>query len=109
MAVVQPSLGVAVVGAAGQRHVVDVGVAAVAPGGFGVVGLAAVGADGAAGFGAAAVAGDQHDPLRRGSDAFGAVQVQRLAGRAVEHREVVVGVAAHLDDVGDRAAWCPRR
>src|SRR6185436_11545558 len=54
----------AVVGSAGQGHLVDVGVAAVSPVLVGVVGLAAVGAHGATRFGAAAVAGDQHDPLR---------------------------------------------
>ena len=64
--------------------------------------LAAVGRDGAARFGAAAVAGDQHDPLRRGGHPAGAEQVQRRSGGPVEHRQVVVGMRGQPDHVGDR-------
>ena len=68
------------------------------------MGLGAVGRDGARGFGAAAVAGDQHQPLRDGSGAPGPEQVQGGAGRPVEHRQVMVGVAAggEVQDVGER-------
>ena len=92
----------AVVGSAGQGQFVDVGVAVVGPVAQGVVDLAAVGGYGAAGFGAAAVAGDEHDPLRRRGDPFGAKQVQRLSGGVVEDGQPVMGVPGQADDVFDR-------
>ncbi len=90
-----------IVGLAGQGHLVDVGVAAVGPIRGGVMDLAAVGADGAARFGAAAVAGDQHDALCRAGDAAGPEIVEGGSGGMVEHRQMVVGVRRHPDDVFD--------
>ncbi len=85
----------AVVGSARQAELVDIGLSVIGPIAGGVMDLAAVGGHGAARFCAAPVAGDEHDPLRRGGDAAGAEQIQRRTGGPVEHREVVVGVSGH--------------
>ena len=92
----------AVVGAAREAEFVDVGVAALSPIGRDVMHLRAVGADGAARFGASTITGNQHDPLRRGSDALGAEQIQGRSRGTVEHRQVVIGVAGQPDHIGDR-------
>ena len=92
--------GGAVVGAAGQGEVVDVGVAVVVPVGDGVVGLGVVAGGGAAGAGAAAVAVEQHDALGGGGEAFGASEVERFVGVLVVDGEVVVGGGGHADEVG---------
>ena len=92
-----------VVRPAGQAHLVDVGVAAVAPVGDRVVHLAAVGRYGAAGLRAAAVAQDDRQSLRRRGGPAGPEEVQHLARDVVEHPEVAVGVVlgSQLDEVLD--------
>jgi len=90
----------AVVGAAAEGEVVDVGVSAVGPVPGGVVGLAAVTGHGAAGEGAAAVAFVQDDALIGAGDAFGSAQPQGSPGRLVEDAQVVVRVGGHPDDIG---------
>lgn len=77
---------------AGQAHLVDVGVAALAPVGDRVVHLAAVRGYGAAGFRAAAVAQDDGEPLSGRRGPAGPEEVQHLARDVVEHPEIAVGI-----------------
>src|SRR5689334_299768 len=91
----------AVVRSTGEGEVGDVGGAAAFPV-VDVVDLGPVAGHGAAGPGAAAGGGVQHDPLRRGGESFGAAEVERLVGVAVEHRQIVVRMAGHPDQVRHR-------
>ena len=91
-------------GAAAEGEVVDVGVSACGPVKGCVVGLAAVAGHGAAGEGAAAVAFVHDDALVGVGDAFGAAQPQGASVGFVEQGQVVVAVAGHPDEVGDREA-----
>jgi hypothetical protein len=69
-----------VVGAAGQGFFGDVALTAIGPVLVGVVDLAPIRRRGAARAGASALGGIEHDALRRRGQAFGAPQIQRLAG-----------------------------
>jgi hypothetical protein len=85
-------VGVPVVVAAEQDHVVDVGVAAVGPVPD-VVGVAPLGWAVSAAGDVATVAGVEGPPLGGGGEAVGAAQVQGFAG-GVEQQPGEVGVAA---------------
>ena len=85
-----------VIVAASQRQCVDLGAIGGGPV-LNVVDLALLRGCVAAGAGAATVLCVQHDSLPRRGQALRVIQRERLA--VVEDRQVMVGVAAHADDI----------
>ena len=99
----------AIVVAAGQSLVIDVGLSAVGPIGGTVVDLAVIGRFGTAREGAAAVPGVQHDSLGSRRQPSATAEVERFCGVIVEHRQVVVSRGGLADHLRHRQQNCRHR